>query len=186
MPLGTLSQMSLLVLVALTFSCNTGTGMNGSNEKKKSSSDAKTENKKITSDNSDGKAEEAEDDEDDLSVIPPEVVSAAYLTCSTSDTETSPKEGEIHLGCNITKKDGERLEVDPEKCKWDIKSKNGKEIEHEKLETADTKRYQRVFSVAKSDYEYGVNPTAAVEVSDGSVIVVKRRGVVKINGNEQE
>jgi hypothetical protein len=185
MPLGTLSRMGLIIIVAITMSCNTGTGLKGSAEKESSSSDPKPENKKITSDNSDSKADETEEDDDDLSVIPPEVVSAAYLTCSTSDTNTSTKEEEVHLGCNITEKDGNRLEVDPEKFKWDIKSKDGKEIEHEKIESVD-KRYHRIFGIAKSDYDRGVDPTAAVEVSDGSIIVVKKRGVVKINGNEKE
>ncbi len=184
MSLGTLSQFSLIFLTVLNISCNSGTGLNGSSEKKKSSSDGKAENKKLTSGESDSKSADAEEEEDDLSVIPPEVVSAAYLTCSTSDTETSPEEGDVHFGCNITKKDGRKLEVDPEKCKWDVKSKNGKDIEYEKIESKNP-RYQRIFKVAKIDYEYGVKPTAAVEVSDGSVIVVKKPGQVSINGKEK-
>jgi hypothetical protein len=186
MPVGTFSQMIIFAIVALTLSCNTGTSLNGSSEKKKSSNDAKTDSKKITSDKSDAKTEAEEDTDDDLSVIPPEVVSAAYLTCSTSDTETSPKEGEIHLGCNITNNKGKRLDVDQEKCKWDIKKKNGEEVEHERIEAPESSKYQRVFGLAKSDYESGVSPTVAVEVSDGSLVVLKRKGVVKINGVEKE
>jgi hypothetical protein len=176
-----------LLIQFAAVACSNGTNMSGGSKDEKKKETAKTEDARETETNrpeqSDNGAD-ADDDDSDLSVIPPEVVSAAFLTCSTADTGTTPSEGDVHLGCVIKDEKGEKLTVVTKNEDWTLKSGSGDDVSYEDIEVPAGSQYHKIYGLTQATYEAGVNPEVRVKASNDEVIPVKRKGKVSINGKE--
>lgn len=194
-----------LELFALGFSfigyvlsaCNSGTGLtNGGSantkkkEKKETSLDAKEpsgtgsdtgdENKRPAKEGS--SADHAENDDADLSVIPPEVVSAAYLTCTTKQTGTTPEPEQIHLGCIVTRENGAAFPKFSASQQWSLKDSTGAPVEYVDIDLPEASVFHKIYGLNQKIYEDGVDPVVDIKTSDESVIPVKKKGVIRIGG----
>lgn len=176
-----------LIIQLAAVACSNGTNMSGGSKDEQKTETANTDDARKTEskrpENKD-KTAEAEDDESDLSVIPPEVVSAAFLTCSTAETGTTPPEGEVHLGCVIKDEQGEKLTVTTKNEDWSLKSNSGDDVSYEDIDVPAGSPYHKIYGLTQATYDAGVNPEVQVRASNDEVIPVKRKGKVSINGKE--
>lgn len=184
---GLTATVLVLLVLSANAACSSGTNMSAGSKEETKKETAKTDDAKKSETSRPEKkdtAAETEDDESDLSVIPPEVVSAAFLTCSTDDTGTTPDSGDVHLGCVIKDQNGEKISVATANDDWSLKNNRGEDVSYKDIDVPAGSQYHKIYGLTQTTYDAGVNPEVKVKASNDAVIPVKRKGKVTINGKE--
>lgn len=123
--------------------------------------------------------------DDETRVMPPEVVSGAYLTCSIVDSAARPApEGNRYYGCIALDKAHQRIDLKNVKVEFELKGlKSGLALDVPTVELADTDK-DVVWQVPNDVLKEGVSADAAFEGEDGQLTRVERMCPFNFNGQQ--
>src|SRR5690606_11389276 len=134
--------------------CSSGTNMTGGGkddeaQKRKSAREAVAETPAGTTEEPEGEGELDED----LRVIPPEVVSGAYLTCASEERQSEESGGSVLYGCNVFDSNDRRVDVEDVRPQWRLFA-GGEIISAPEIRD---ERYHKAWKVAAEIAAKGLN-----------------------------
>lgn len=110
--------------------------------------------------------------DEDLRIIPPEVVSGAYLTCiDVSSYDAPPPPGYIYYGCSVLDADGERLDLSRVKSDFALRDPQGVEVKAAKVVLPD-RDDDVIWQVLIEDFMRGVTGLLTVYDAEGKALTV--------------
>jgi hypothetical protein len=105
--------------------------------------------------------------DEDLRIIPPEVVSGAYLTCvDASSDEAPPPPGYVYYGCSALDADGERIDLSHVKSDFALRDSQGTEVRAAQVVVKD-RDDDVIWQVLIEDFMRGATGLLTVYDADG-------------------
>lgn len=147
---------SFLMTLGLIVGCAGESSLKGSS----SSEGGKQEN------SSEASAEPSAENDDETRVMPPEVVSGAYLTCSVDESQAR-----VVFGCNAFAADGRKQALPKAQTTWKVLTSAGLEVAAEVVELAS---FDHAWIIARAVAEAGVVGQAVVTQESGTLTVKQR------------
>jgi hypothetical protein len=110
--------------------------------------------------------------DEDLRIIPPEVVSGAYLTCvDASSYDAPPPPGYVYYGCSVLDADGERIDLSRVKSDFALRDPQGVEVKAAKVVVPD-RDDDVIWQVLVEDFMRGVTGLLTVYDAEGKALTI--------------
>lgn len=110
--------------------------------------------------------------DEDLRIIPPEVVSGAYLTCTdASSIDAPPPPGYVYYGCSALDADGERIDLSGARSEFALRDPQGAEVKAAKVVVED-RDDDVIWQVLIEDFMRGVTGLLTVYDADGKPLTI--------------
>jgi hypothetical protein len=161
----------LLTLAACSGDSNLSDGGKASQSEKTET--AETSGQKSSNAKQTSEIEVEEEEDEDLRIIPPEIVSGAYLVCNTTETSTH-----VDHGCNAHNAATDELLVDGYDIEWTLINKRRETIDADLIES---ETYQVQWRMSLEQAKDGVYTELEVPTKGGRA-VVRQPGVTWHNG----
>lgn len=189
-----------LVVVCLLAACSNGTGLKAgaratgggsADQQKKPAAEAQkpTGAQEQASSGTSPETPKEPDDEktdDELRVIPPEVVSGAFLTCDYDDTDAATY-GHVRYGCEAVLENGDHADLTGFKQQWVLMDAlYSHPLAAKELPIPTGSKLHHLWEVPVAMYETGVKARLVLEGADGTTATLKTHGTVIINGEVQQ
>ena len=166
----------LFTVYAFNVACSGSTALNA--ESSKAPTTAPATERTSEKDSGSGKAD------DDLRVVPPEVVSGAYLTCVDSGTGTTPPPGKIHHGCAAVKADGiTHVDLKHFKTTWSTEDIiSGSDVPMIDIPLPAESKFDSIFEISADAVQRGIRSHLKILGGGNSSAELQTRGKCIING----
>lgn len=131
---------------------------------------------------------EDEKENDDLRVIPPEVVSGAYLACERGDKADGLADDHVRLGCTAYSgfgTDKKRLDLSGYKKTWTVTNKDFEAVDAAQVKDVEVKtgsKYDKIWDVRRGLADLGLKAKVDLVGHAHSTVTLKSTGLVFIDG----
>jgi hypothetical protein len=171
-------------VAACSLGCAGGATLKGGAGKRsgKPSADRKAET--TNADGTSTASDEGDATEEDLRVIPPEIITGAYLTCTTKGTGTTAPDGKVHYGCQARDKETDvPLVLEGFREEWKLRDLFGALVPAIDVAIPEGVALNRIWEIAKKDTKNGLSASLALDGAEATHADVKGKGSVFIDGD---